>query len=95
MVIVRAGETEKGRAISDPAPRCWPNNAYFLNLLLTAARPTRPGPKRRSAEGRGTVLVVPEPVGVYPPVGAFEGSIEKYVYTNGDARVPPSTNNCP
>jgi hypothetical protein len=30
------------------------NNAYFLNLLLIAARPERPGPNRRRLAGIGT-----------------------------------------
>ena len=45
---------KKGRAIFRPCPRCWVNNAYFLNLFLIAARPARPGPKSRRAPGMGT-----------------------------------------
>ena len=47
-------QKEKGQGRKRPCPRRRVNNAYFLNLLLTAARPKRPGPKRRSAGGRGT-----------------------------------------
>lgn len=45
---------EEGRFVVGPISRPFPNN-YLLNLLLTAARLARPGPRSRNAPGKGTL----------------------------------------
>jgi hypothetical protein len=45
----------KGRTISDPAFNlCAGVGDYFLNLLLTGTKPTKPGPRSQAAVGMGT-----------------------------------------
>lgn len=48
--------TRKGKAMCLSLPEMIGNNAYFLNLLLIAARPMKQGPKSRAAVGMGVVL---------------------------------------
>ena len=53
MVTVKAGETKKAGPFADPACDVWVNNSYFVNLLVTAASPKRPGPMKERATGSG------------------------------------------
>jgi hypothetical protein len=50
----RSRKNRMGGAICQPYPRCSVNNAHFLNLLFTTARPARPGPRRSMVAGRDT-----------------------------------------
>ena len=52
-VTATTRQKRQGHLLTLP-PDSSENAVYFRNLLLIAARPTRPGPKRRSAPGRGT-----------------------------------------